>query len=202
MVSDQIGPEPLTPQGGASDPQEPSAADDTGPIDVHELLESTRKLFDQDEVTQALERVGLADLTATETEPVEGGDQFPAKATEQHPPESTVEPSAIDTTTEPTESDDPSEELPARRGVNILAIVSLLLALVLSPLALIFGYIALGQTRRANQRGEALALWGIGLGWLVFAAWAIGLGALWWIAAEEGITFDALGELIDFLRIP
>jgi hypothetical protein len=89
-----------------------------------------------------------------------------------------------------------------RRGFTVLAAVSLVLALLASPVAVIFGYIALGQARRANQRGETLALWGIGLGWVVLAAWVVGLGSLWWIAAQEGITLDSLGELIEFLRIP
>jgi hypothetical protein len=66
--------------------------------------------------------------------------------------------------------------------VNVLAIVSLVLALVASPLTIIFGYIAVGQARRAHQRGEGIAWVAIGLGWAWLIAWVvlgITLGTIW-----------------------
>jgi uncharacterized membrane protein len=47
--------------------------------------------------------------------------------------------------------------------------VSLVLAIAVSPLAMIFGYIAIGQIRRHSQRGEGLAWAAVGLGWI----WAV-----------------------------
>ncbi len=64
--------------------------------------------------------------------------------------------------------DTPSE--PERSGINILSIVALILALTLSPFSVIFGYLAVGQIRRSEQRGEALAWFSVGLGWL----WLVG----------------------------
>ena len=55
---------------------------------------------------------------------------------------------------------------------NILALVSLLLGLALSPLAMVFGYLALGQIKRSNQAGETAALAAIVLGWI----WTIVVG--------------------------
>jgi hypothetical protein len=59
------------------------------------------------------------------------------------------------------------------QGTNVLAIISLLLALTASPLTVLFGYIAVGQARRANQRGEGMAWFSIGLGWLWLVAWIV-----------------------------
>ena len=59
---------------------------------------------------------------------------------------------------------------PERSGINIVSIVALILALTLSPFSVIFGYLAVGQIRRSEQRGEALAWFSVGLGWL----WLVG----------------------------
>jgi hypothetical protein len=67
--------------------------------------------------------------------------------------------------------------------VNVLAVVSLLLALTLSPLAAVFGYLAVGQIRRANQRGESLAWVAVGLGWLWLVVYSFAISvlvAIWW----------------------
>jgi len=56
------------------------------------------------------------------------------------------------------------ESAPAR--MNALAVVALILALTASPLAALFGYLAVGQIRRAGQRGESAAWTAVGLGWL------------------------------------
>jgi uncharacterized membrane protein len=66
----------------------------------------------------------------------------------------------------------------ARKRVNVLAPLALLLALVASPLAVVFGYLAIGQIRRADQRGAPLAWIAIGLGWLWVAVFTVVLGAL------------------------
>ena len=73
--------------------------------------------------------------------------------------------------------EDTAKQTPARTGVNILSVISLVLALALSPIAMVFGYVAVGQTRRSHQRGETVAWISVGFGWL----WTIGyvvLGAV------------------------
>jgi uncharacterized membrane protein len=52
--------------------------------------------------------------------------------------------------------------------------MSFVLSLTLSPFAMVFGYIAVGQIRRSGQRGEVLAWISVGLGWL----WTIGFVVL------------------------
>ena len=204
-MSDTTSPRDPSPE---KDPQQPDTAPDSGPIDIHELLESTRKLF-------AVEDAPGAEASASATE--QGDPDATAVDSSEPSPDSTADPAA-NQVTEPLvslededeslgdgeeggEDQEPGDTAPAR-GLTILAPVSLVLALLASPVAVIFGYVALGQARRANQRGETIALWGIGLGWVVLAAWVVGAGSLWWIAAQEGITLDSLSELIEFLRIP
>ena len=63
-------------------------------------------------------------------------------------------------------------------GINILSVVSLILGLTLSPLTVVFGYIAVGQIRRAHQRGEAMAWFSIGLGWLWLVGYVVAGGAI------------------------
>ncbi|MGA0210993.1 MAG: DUF4190 domain-containing protein [Pontimonas sp.] len=83
--------------------------------------------------------------------------------------------------------DEGSEDLIAksrgvRSGLNILSVISLILALSLSPFAMMFGYAAVGQSRRAHQRGESLAWVAVGLGWLWTVGWVvlgISLGMTW-----------------------
>lgn len=81
------------------------------------------------------------------------------------------------------ESDTPTLPVPTRRRrgkkrVNVLAPLALILALAASPLAVIFGYLSIGQIRRADQRGAPLAWIAIGVGWLWVALWSVLLGAL------------------------
>lgn len=66
----------------------------------------------------------------------------------------------------PSDVSDP--ELPPS-GWNVLSIVSLVLALAISPVAVVFGYLAVGQIRRSAQRGEAIAWVAVALGW----AWTV-----------------------------
>lgn len=81
--------------------------------------------------------------------------------TENHAP-----PSGVD-----TEAVMVDEATPTR--MNALAVVSLVLALTASPLATLFGYLAVGQIRRAGQRGEGLAWTAVGLGWLWTVVYAV-----------------------------
>ena len=102
--------------------------------------------------------------------------------------EDSQESDSLDVASAPHESssDGPIESEPGqetnRTGLNILSVISLILALTLSPFAMVFGYIAVGQTRRARQRGEALAWVSVGLGWLWTIGWVVlgvTLGTTW-----------------------
>ena len=70
-------------------------------------------------------------------------------------------------------SQEKPEEPRSPAGVNILSIVSLVLALTVSPFAVLFGYLSIGQIRRSRQRGQALAWVAIGLGWLWLVAYTV-----------------------------
>ena len=54
--------------------------------------------------------------------------------------------------------------------VNILAIIALILGCLISPLAALFGHIALTQISRSGERGTAIAWVAIVLGYLSLAA--------------------------------
>lgn len=64
----------------------------------------------------------------------------------------------------------------ARPRLNALAVAALILGILLSPLAALFGHLAVGQiTRSAGaERGIALAWVAVGLGYLWLAALLIG----------------------------
>jgi hypothetical protein len=72
-------------------------------------------------------------------------------------------------------------EQPARLPLNALAVVALLLGLVLSPLAALFGHIAAGQIARSRgrERGLVIAWIAVGLGWLWMLVIVIVAGAVW-----------------------
>ncbi len=84
---------------------------------------------------------------------------------------------------EHTASDNASAQSETTRsGLNILSVISLILALALSPFAMVFGYAAVGQSRRAHQHGEGLAWVAVGLGWLWTVGWVvlgISVGITW-----------------------
>lgn len=206
---------------------------DPEPIDVNELLESTRKLFEPEELQRAMEQAGYTPDTVGETSdesdnaaedspevaPLDAPDQVHNEPDtnsggEERDEEQLAEAGDIpvdseedgnardeDTVDELADSVVVAEE-PPLQGVNLLSIVAFVLALALSPLAVIFGYIALGQTRRARQRGETLALWAIGLGWIVLAAWVVLIASLVWIGYQQGITVDSLREFIELFSLP
>jgi hypothetical protein len=54
--------------------------------------------------------------------------------------------------------------------MNVLAIIALILGCLLSPLAALFGHIALAQIGRSGERGTAIAWVAIVLGYLSLAA--------------------------------
>ncbi len=57
------------------------------------------------------------------------------------------------------------------RRVNPLAIVALALGILLSPVAALFGHLAVAQIRQSGERGVIAAWAGVALGWL----WLVGL---------------------------
>ena len=185
---------------------------DSEPIDVNELLESTRKLFEPEELQRAMEQAGYT------PEPVatvsENSDSHPALSdniagivsqpvARRDTPgnDNEVEHGDGNTVDEATELETTAEHAHLK-GFNVLSVVAFVLAIALSPLAVIFGYIALGQARRARQRGEIFALWAIGLGWVVLAAWVVLVASLLWIGYQQGITLDSLREFIELFRLP
>ena len=214
-------------------PTESTPEADSEPIDVNELLESTRQLFEPEELQRAMEQAGYTPEPAgeksdesqddaeeaneqasldtpdlVESEPdANPGDEEPGSNQTAETGDTAVEPEADNNTADDDTVDDSTNsaevsEKPQLKGVNVLSIVAFVLALALSPLAVIFGYIALGQTRRARQRGETLALWAIGLGWIVFAAWVVLIASLIWIGYQQGITVDSLREFIELFSLP
>ena len=54
--------------------------------------------------------------------------------------------------------------------VNILAVLALILGCLVSPLAALFGHLALNQISRSGERGTAIAWVAIVLGYLSLAA--------------------------------
>lgn len=79
---------------------------------------------------------------------------------------------------------------PAAR-LNPLAVAALILGILLSPLAALFGHLAVGQITRAagRERGAAIA-------WI-----AVGLGYLWLVAVllaavAAVIALDGLGAIV------
>ena len=214
-------------------PTESTPEADSEPIDVNELLESTRQLFEPEELQRAMEQAGYTPEPDVETsdESQDDAEEADEQASLAHSDLVENEPDTNSGAVKPdgdeaTETGDtpvePEEDRTAAdgaaidasaggvivaeehqlKGVNVLSIVAFVLALALSPLAVIFGYIALGQTRRAGQRGETLALWAIGLGWIVFAAWVVLIASLVWIGYQQGITVDSLREFIELFSLP
>lgn len=70
---------------------------------------------------------------------------------------------------------------PGAPRVNIVAIFSLVLAVILSPLALVFGHLAVRQIGQTGERGIGLARVAIAFGyvWLVLVA----LVVAWWLVS-------------------
>jgi Domain of unknown function (DUF4190) len=73
---------------------------------------------------------------------------------------------------------------PVGPKTNTLAIVSLVLAFVVSLGAVITGHIALGQIKRTGEGGHGLALAGVILGYVGLA-----FGLLWFLLVGAAIIF-------------
>jgi hypothetical protein len=139
---------------GLIEPEQPAPTVDLNSLDTERILRDTGSL------TLPVTRDGSDSIEST-TE-----DQAPEESARADSPE--------------TAPADDSEKGPTRAGLNILSVVSFVLSLTLSPFAMVFGYIAVGQIRRSHQRGEVLAWISVGLGWL----WTLGfvvLGVVLWM---------------------
>ena len=79
-----------------------------------------------------------------------------------------------------------------RARTNPLAVAALILAVLLSPFAALFGHIALGQIARSQgrERGVIPAWIGLGLGYLWLIALVIVIGAV--LVALSGGTLPGL----------
>jgi len=84
----------------------------------------------------------------------------------------------------------PTSYAPAPQRFNTLAIVAFVLAFFVSLGAVICGHIALAQIKRTGERGRALAIWALVLGYL-----GILLGIIWVVlivvAVSTGVASGA-----------
>jgi hypothetical protein len=82
---------------------------------------------------------------------------------------------------------DPEVTRVSHRGKrwNILAILALIAAAVVSPLAMPFGYVALRQIAKSDQSGTTIAWIAVGLGWLWLAGYIVVISALFTIWSEN-----------------
>lgn len=132
---------------GLIEPEQPAPTVDLNSLDTGRILRDTSSL-----------RLPTTD-----------GDSDPADSASE-----ADEPEGIPSASSETAPAEDGEKSPARSGLNILSVMSFVLSLTLSPFAMVFGYIAVGQIRRSRQRGEVLAWISVGLGWL----WTIGFVVL------------------------
>lgn len=74
-----------------------------------------------------------------------------------------------------------AQTAPPRPRLNPLAVLALVLAILLSPLAALFGHLAAGQITRSYgaERGLAIAWVAAGLGWLWLLVLVIAVGGVW-----------------------
>ena len=79
--------------------------------------------------------------------------------------------------------------VPAQR-TNSMAIAALVSSLVLAPLGIIFGHIALSQIKHTGEDGKGLAIAGLVIGYLF-----TGFALLWFVAF--GLFLGALGAAVD-----
>jgi hypothetical protein len=86
-----------------------------------------------------------------------------------------------------------SESSAARSGLNVLSVMSFVLSLTLSPFAMVFGYIAVGQIRRSRQRGEVLAWISVGLG-MALDPRICGLGRCTWHHVVSALAEEFLSN--------
>ena len=177
-------------EGTPPSPETPASLSETAELD--RVLTRATQLF-----PDALIAPEASEADTTSAELADDGDEVDSEENERgelKPSDS--EASRLDATaSEETEKRTPRK----RSGINVLSVVALVMAITLSPLAVVFGYLALGQTRRASQRGEGIALWAIGLGWLALAVWVVAIGALVAIGLERGVTWEDLQAFLTSL---
>ena len=142
-------PPPHSPEEGPGliEPEQPAPTVDLESLDTDRILRDTGSL-----------RIPLADDEET--------------SSHDSPNTGSAEDGKTEDSPESNGMEEVSPQNP-RSGLNILAVISLVLALALSPFAMVFGYLAVGQIRRAHQRGEALAWVAVGLGWLWVVGWVV-----------------------------
>lgn len=75
----------------------------------------------------------------------------------------------------------PAPPAPAPARVNALAVAALILAVLMSPLAALFGHLAAGQIGRSHgrERGAVIAWIAVGLGYLWLVAAIVAGVAVW-----------------------
>ena len=105
------------------------------------------------------------------------GDAATASVATAPPADSAAEPASPVLRAEDIPADEPEATPAAIRPaasavprINILAVLALILGCLVSPLAALFGHIALNQISRTGERGTAIAWVAIVLGYLSLAA--------------------------------
>ncbi len=81
----------------------------------------------------------------------------------------------------------PQQAYAAPPATNTMAILSLIFAFVVSPLGLVFGFVAKSQIKRTGESGDGLALAGIIIGGLFTALYVV-LIVFWFILAAAIVS--------------
>lgn len=84
----------------------------------------------------------------------------------------------------------PPGEPPRPRGTNVLAVLSLVFAVVFAPAGIVLGHLAKRQIRQTGEEGDQLATWGLilsyvftAIGLLACCGW---IGLAWWANSDNG----------------
>ncbi|MGW0431455.1 DUF4190 domain-containing protein [Micromonospora sp. NPDC003197] len=79
------------------------------------------------------------------------------------------------------------------RGMNVLAILSLVFAFVFAPAGIALGHIARKQIKQTGEQGDQLAFWGLilsyiftGLYLIACCAWVV---LIFWAGSDSGTTY-------------
>jgi uncharacterized OB-fold protein len=70
-------------------------------------------------------------------------------------------------------STEPESEAVGQRRLNVLAVLALILGCLLSPLAALFGHVAVAQIKSSGERGLVAAWIAVVLGYVWFVALAV-----------------------------
>lgn len=79
----------------------------------------------------------------------------------------------------------PYPAYPQVRDTNIWAILSLISAFSIPPLAIIAGHVALSQIKRSGDQGRGLAIAGLVLGYVFTVVFVLAMVAGAWLGATE-----------------